>query len=143
MQDSDGIDDRCQNAFAYVVASTGLTLPPVPRDWAVMAILKIFRDDEWRDFRNAGRTTGAPVDQADGFIHFSTENQVHETVEKHFAGETSLWLVEVDEGALGDALKWEASRGGALFPHLYRELRLSEVSSQMAWDDWARANPAP
>ena len=108
-----------------------------------MAILKIFRDSEWQAFRKAGVTDGAPVDLADGFIHFSTPAQVHETVERHFAGESGLWLVEVEEDALGDALRWEPSRGGALFPHLYRALRLEDVTAQMAWDDWARANPAP
>lgn len=92
-----------------------------------MMIYKIFRRPEWDAFRAAGETAGAPVDLADGFIHFSTGAQVTETAAKHFAAESDLVLVTVDAQALGAELKWEPSRGGALFPHLYRPLRLSEV----------------
>lgn len=95
-----------------------------------MLIYKIFRRPEWDAFRAAGETAGAPVDLADGFIHFSTGAQVTETAAKHFATESDLVLVAVEADTLGPALKWEPSRGGALFPHLYRPLRLSEV----AWD---------
>ncbi|MEX5728461.1 uncharacterized protein Ga0609869_001814 [Rhodovulum iodosum] len=95
-----------------------------------MLIYKIFRRAEWDALRAAGRTAGAPVDLADGFIHFSTAEQVTGTAEKHFAGESDLVLVAVEADRLGDALKWEPSRGGALFPHLYRELRMAEV----VWD---------
>ncbi len=70
---------------------------------------------------------GAPVDLADGFIHFSTKAQVAETAARHFAGVDDLLLVAVDATWLGDALKWEASRGGDLFPHLYGPLSLSAV----------------
>lgn len=95
-----------------------------------MPIYKIFRRAEWDAFRDAGETRGAPVDLADGFIHFSTAGQVVETAAKHFASESDLVLVAVDPDALGADLKWEPSRGGALFPHLYRKLRLAEV----IWD---------
>lgn len=95
-----------------------------------MLIYKIFRRPEWDAFRAAGETAGAPVDLADGFIHFSTGAQVTETAAKHFATESDLVLVAIEADTLGPALKWEPSRGGALFPHLYRPLRLSEV----AWD---------
>ena len=95
-----------------------------------MPIFKIFRRSEWDDFRAAGRTAGAPVDLADGFIHFSTAAQVAETAAKHFATESDLVLVAVDPDRLGPALRWEPSRGGQLFPHLYRELRLDDV----LWD---------
>jgi uncharacterized protein (DUF952 family) len=95
-----------------------------------MLIFKIFRRPEWNAFRDAGDTAGAPVDLADGYIHFSTAAQVAETAAKHFATESDLVLVAVDAGALGDALRWEPSRGGALFPHLYRRLRLTDV----VWD---------
>jgi len=95
-----------------------------------MLIYKIFRRPEWNAFRDAGRTLGAPVDLADGFIHFSTASQVAETAAKHFATESDLVLVAVHAEGLGADLKWEPSRGGALFPHLYRPLELSEV----AWD---------
>ena len=72
---------------------------------------------------------GAPVDLADGFVHFSTEAQVAETAARHFAGEDDLLLVAVEAARLGGALKWEASRGGDLFPHLYGALPLSAVLS--------------
>ncbi len=95
-----------------------------------MLIFKIFRRPEWDDFRAAGETAGAPVDLADGFIHLSTSEQVAETAAKHFATESDLVLVAVEAGRLGADLRWEASRGGALFPHLYRPLRSADV----VWD---------
>lgn len=97
---------------------------------AAMLIFKIFRRPEWDAFRAAGSTDGAPVDLADGFIHFSTSAQVAETAAKHFATESNLVLVALDPDKLGSELKWEPSRGGALFPHLYRPLSLAEV----VWD---------
>lgn len=95
-----------------------------------MLIFKIFRRPEWDAFRAAGATAGAPIDLADGYIHFSTAEQVTETAAKHFADQSDLVLVAVESERMGDALKWEVSRGGALFPHLYRKLRLDEV----VWD---------
>ena len=95
-----------------------------------MLIYKIFRRAEWDSFRAAGETTGAPIDVADGYVHFSTAAQVAETAAKHFATESDLVLLALNSGTLGEALKWEASRGGALFPHLYRVLRLGDV----IWD---------
>jgi len=95
-----------------------------------MLIYKIFRRSEWDFFKDAGQTLGAPVDLADGFIHFSTSSQVVETAAKHFDGQTGLVLVAFETDAMEDALKWEPSRGGALFPHLYRALRIDEV----VWD---------
>ncbi|MCR9087219.1 MAG: DUF952 domain-containing protein [Rhodobacteraceae bacterium] len=92
-----------------------------------MIIYKIFRAVEWDALCAAGQTAGAPVDLADGYIHFSTAEQVRETAAKHFAGAEGLVLVQLDSDRLGDALKWEPSRGGALFPHLYRVLRRDEV----------------
>ncbi|MBU3259219.1 DUF952 domain-containing protein [Roseovarius sp. PS-C2] len=92
-----------------------------------MLIYKIFRADEWQALREAGTSTGAPVDLSDGYIHFSTAEQAPETAAKHFAGEDGLMLLAIETDRLGDALKWEPSRGGALFPHLYRELRLEDV----------------
>ncbi len=92
-----------------------------------MLIYKIFRDDEWRAFEAAGETDGAPVDLADGFIHFSTAPQAAETAAKHFAGAEGLWLLAFEADHMGDALKWEPSRGGALFPHLYRRLQHAEL----------------
>jgi len=95
-----------------------------------MLIYKIFRRPEWDDLKAQGETLGAPIDLADGFIHFSTAAQVMETAAKHFAGTSDLVLVAVDTDHLGVALKWEVSRGGALFPHLFRALTLDDV----AWD---------
>lgn len=95
-----------------------------------MLIYKIFRRPEWDAFRAAGQTLGAPVDLADGFIHFSTVSQVAETAAKWFATESDLVLVAVHAEPLGADLKWEPSRGGALFPHLYRPLRMADV----LWD---------
>ncbi|SLN63608.1 hypothetical protein PSA7680_03362 [Pseudoruegeria aquimaris] len=92
-----------------------------------MLIYKIFRTPEWEAFKAAGETLGAPVDLADGYVHFSTAAQAAETAAKHFAGEEGLWLLALESEALGAALKWEPSRGGALFPHLYRALRMEDV----------------
>lgn len=92
-----------------------------------MLIFKIFRADEWAALREQGATEGAPIDVADGYVHFSTAEQAAETAAKHFKGEDGLFLLALDSEALGDALKWEPSRGGALFPHLYRKLRMEDV----------------
>ena len=91
------------------------------------AVYKIVSDTLWADAERAGRFDGAPVDLADGYIHFSTASQASETAAKHFACQHGLVLVAVDAAALGDALRWETSRGGALFPHLYGALPLSAV----------------
>ena len=95
-----------------------------------MLILKILRRPEWDAFRAAGQTEGAPVNLADGYIHFSTPSQVAETAAKHFTHESNLVLLACDADRLGPALKWEESRGGALFPHLYRALTLNDL----VWD---------
>jgi len=90
-------------------------------------IYKICTATEWRDAEARGSFTGSAVDIADGFIHFSTATQVEETARRHFAGQTDLVLVAVDPDALGDGLKWEPSRGGDLFPHLYGALKAKAV----------------
>lgn len=92
------------------------------------SIYKIVPAPLWREAEIAGVFRGAPVDLADGFIHFSAAAQVAETASKHFAGQRDLLLVRVDSERLGENLKWEVSRGGALFPHLYGELSLSDVA---------------
>src|SRR5690606_21602364 len=99
-----------------------------------MLIYKIFRSPEWADLQQHGTTGGAPVDLADGYVHFSTAAQARETAAKHFAGQDGLVLLAVRADRLGDALRWEPSRGGALFPHLYRALRLEDV-------EWTRPLP--
>lgn len=102
-----------------------------------MAIYKIFRAPEWQAFEAAGRTDGAPVDLRDGFVHLSTASQVEETAARHFAGEENLVLVAMDEARLVPELAWAPSRGGALFPHLHRELRAEDVlwSVPLPWED--------
>lgn len=99
-----------------------------------MLIYKIFRSDEWLNLRNIGETQGAPIDISDGYVHFSSGEQAQETANKHFAGQHDLFLLGVEVDGLGDDLKWEVSRGGALFPHLYRTLKLSDVA-------WAQPLP--
>jgi uncharacterized protein (DUF952 family) len=90
-------------------------------------IYKICPAALWRAAERQGRFEGAPVDRADGYIHFSTAGQARETAAKHFSGQADLLLVSVDAEKLGAALRWESSRGGALFPHLYAPLDLSAV----------------
>lgn len=80
---------------------------------------KIFTADQMAALEADGRFAGAPVDLADGYIHLSTADQLTETLDKHFAGQTELHIAAVDLGAFGDGLKWEESRDGQLFPHLY------------------------
>ena len=99
-----------------------------------MLIYKIFRADEHAALEADGETLGAPVDVADGYVQFSTATQLAETLRRYFAGERGLWLLAVDADAAGDAIRWEPSRGGALFPHLYRPLRRADVL-------WARPIP--
>jgi uncharacterized protein (DUF952 family) len=99
-----------------------MTLPPHPK-----TIYKICDAAAWRAAEHRGEFTGAAVDLADGYIHFSAADQVEETAAKHFAGRRDLVLVAVAPDALGLALKWEPSRGGALFPHLYGTLPISAV----------------
>ena len=92
-------------------------------------IYKIFRAEEYAEFTANGETLGAPIDVADGYVHFSTAEQAAETAAKHFAGETGLKLLILEADDLGPDLVWEPSRGGQLFPHLYRVLRARDVLS--------------
>lgn len=92
-----------------------------------MLVYKILRDAEWRELEDAGESDGAPVDRADGFIHLSTAAQVEETARRHFGGEHGLWLLAFEAADLGEALRWEPSRGGQLFPHLHAPLRREAV----------------
>jgi uncharacterized protein (DUF952 family) len=92
-----------------------------------MLIYKVLRAAEWAELEAAGATAGSPADRADGFVHFSTADQLPGTLAAHFAGETGLLLLAVDADAAGPALAWEPSRGGALFPHLHRPLALADL----------------
>lgn len=100
-----------------------------------MLIYKIMTADAWSEFQAQGRFTGAPIDLTDGYIHFSTAAQARETAAKHFADQADLWLVW-GEAPSDEALKWEVSRGGAEFPHLYRDWLLPEVTGNapLSWD---------
>jgi uncharacterized protein (DUF952 family) len=88
---------------------------------------KVLTAAEMEALERTRRFEGAPVDLADGYIHLSTADQLDETLAKHFAGQQGLWLAAVDLDALGDAVRWEPSRGGQLFPHLYAVLPLDAV----------------
>ena len=90
-------------------------------------IYKITPASAWREAERQGVYRGSSDDLRDGYIHFSTASQVAETARKHYFGQTGLFLVAVDADALGDALRWEPSRGGALFPHLHAEVPLTAV----------------
>ncbi len=92
-----------------------------------LTAFKVLTADQMAALEADGSFAGAPVDLADGYIHLSTFAQLTETVDKHFAGQTALHVAEVDLEALGDAIKWEPSRGGQLFPHIYGPLPLLAV----------------
>lgn len=87
---------------------------------------KVLTADQIRDLE-ADRFAGAPIDFADGYIHLSTRDQLTETVDRHFAGQSDLWVAAIDLAALGDTVRWEESRGGALFPHIYGAMPLETV----------------
>jgi uncharacterized protein (DUF952 family) len=93
----------------------------------MQVVYKLVTAEQWRVAGEQGRFDGAPIDITDGFIHFSDAVTVRETAAKHFAGQDGLLLVAVDAARFGDALRWEVSRGGALFPHLYTFLPLDAV----------------
>ena len=98
----------------------------------VATIYKICPAPAWREAERQGGYRGSADDLRDGFIHFSTSSQIAGTLAKHFAGQAGLFLIAIDAAALGDALKWERSRGGELFPHLYGELDLGAVKDVFA-----------
>jgi uncharacterized protein (DUF952 family) len=97
-------------------------------------VFKILGQAEWDAAQDAGVFAGSPVDHADGYIHFSTADQVAETAALHFKGRDDLVLLAVDCAALGSAIVWEPSRGGSLFPHLYAPMPLSAV-------EWCESMP--
>ncbi len=122
------------------IAETGVTFISVGRltqsapavdigmDFNPLRILKVLRAAEWERFQREGRFAGSADDLRDGFIHLATAEQLAATLARHFAGEADLLVAEVEVG--GDpALRWETARGGARFPHLYRALRLSDISA--------------
>ncbi|WP_066717034.1 DUF952 domain-containing protein [Sphingomonas pituitosa] len=90
---------------------------------------KILTADQMDTLEKERVFLGAPIDLQDGYIHLSTSEQVRETLEKHFAGQTGLWLAAVDLSALADTVRWDPSRGGQLFPHIYGPLPLDAVTA--------------
>jgi uncharacterized protein (DUF952 family) len=90
---------------------------------------KVLTADEWAELKD-GTFQGAPIDKADGFIHLSTASQLTETVDRHFSGQKDLVVVAIDLAELGDAVRWEPSRNGQLFPHVYGHLNPQSV---IAW----------
>lgn len=88
---------------------------------------KVLTAEQMTALEHEGSFAGAPVDLQDGYIHLSTAAQLQETLDRHFAGQEGLWLAAVDLEALADAVKWEPSRGGQLFPHIYGPLTLDAV----------------
>lgn len=120
-------------------SSTPVLDPPrVAGANAVMMVYKILRPLEWSHLHSNRLMHGSPVDLADGFVHLSTGGQLGETLRRHFRDEGDLILLACDSAALGHALRWEPSRGGELFPHLYRALTLEDVlwSRQVAKTPW-------
>lgn len=95
----------------------------------VPIIYKICPASAWREAERSGVYAGSADDARDGYIHFSTAAQVPATAAKYFTGQQGLFLIAVDAGALGEALRWEPARGGDLFPHLYGELDFDAVLS--------------
>lgn len=95
-------------------------------------IYKISPASAWREAERQGVYRGSADDLRDGFVHFSTAAQVAETAERHFSGQTGLFLIEVDADVLGDSLRWEPSRNDEMFPHLYGELDLGAVTAVLS-----------
>ena len=95
-------------------------------------IYKLLPTSEWEQAEAVGHVAGSAVDRQDGFIHLSAGDQVVETARRHFGGATALTLLTVDPAALGAELRWEPSRGGALFPHLYGPLPVTAVTEARA-----------
>lgn len=116
--------------MAAIIAPFSIDQKPALGQKTLMIIYKIFRRPEWDEMRAKGQTLGAPVDLADGYIHFSAAPQLAETAAKWFAGQSDLVLLAIDAAHFGDDLKWEPARGGVLFPHLYRALTIADV----VWD---------
>ena len=124
-------DSRATARPAHRMGAARLDAAGGVRHIGGMMVYKILRADEWAALQRDGAIPGAPIDVADGFVHLSTADQAPETAAKHFADVGDLTLAQLDADALGDDLRWEPSRGGQDFPHLYRELRATDVI--VAW----------
>jgi uncharacterized protein (DUF952 family) len=102
----------------------------MPNNTSALAtiIYKIATDEQWQEAEKEGSFTGSAVDIEDGYIHFSTKQTVIETARKHYKGQDDLWLIAISTKEMSDKLRFEPSRGGELFPHLYEPLDLSHVA---------------
>jgi uncharacterized protein (DUF952 family) len=114
---------------ATVTVGARRTRPDHQKRASVPTIYKICPASAWREAERQGAYRGSADDARDGYIHFSTAAQVPGTAAKYFAGQKGMFLIAVDANALGDNLKWEPARDGALFPHLYGELEFDAVIS--------------
>lgn len=117
---------EAQKYFSLPLPRAGRNFPVMNNRW----IYHLSRRADWARAKDRGQYEGSTEDRVDGFLHFSTATQVVESARKHRAGETGLVLLEVDAQALGDALKWEPSRGGDLFPHLYGPLPVDAATGE-------------
>lgn len=97
-----------------------------------MLIYKIMTGPQWLDFQKLGTFSGAPIDLADGFIHFSSAAQMKQTAALHFKDQTDLHLAWCEANIFGDDLKWEVSRGGDKFPHLFATLSMNQIKGHAA-----------
>ena len=100
------------------------------RNGREMHIYKVCSQSHWDSAKGAGVFKGVAIDLSDGYIHFSSAEQLAETLDKHFSGQTDLVLLTVNADAISENLKWEPSRGGALFPHLYTDLPLEAIVAE-------------
>ena len=98
-------------------------------------VYKVLRANEHALFQAAGQFEGGPDDRRDGFVHLSTRKQLSGTLERHFASETDVVVLELYASAMGEALRWERSRGGALFPHLYAAMTSAMVRSELSLEE--------
>lgn len=133
----DPVEQAAVHAGPAIVLAGGPVQLPTPLRGAETRQMtdtayKLVARAEWEAARATGAFPGSAFDLSDGYIHMSTSAQLAETARKHFAGQSDLLLVEVPLAPLGEALKWEVSRGGGVFPHLYAPLPLAVTGSERA-----------
>ncbi len=104
------------------------------REFDESIVFKILTGEQWRLFQESGTFSGSPDDERDGFIHLSARHQVHGTMQKHYSGQTGLVILAVRTGDLESELRWETSRGGQLFPHLYGTLNMAAIAEAFPGD---------
>ena len=105
-------------------------------------VYKVLRQDEYTALNQSGSFDGSPIDRTDGYIHLSSATQLRETIEKHFAGVGELWVLRIKTAVLDDRLRWEESRGGKPFPHLYAVLDRSQIDRDWTYTVGSDADPS-